>query len=136
MVIGHQLYCAAGRRTSVKTNELIQLTVPEVDVFDFKTRAWRTLPAAQNLPTPRAGTTAVVWKEKLVIIGCESIAQKESHHEVEAFDPKTAIWTKLPNLATGRHDTGAVSYKNKIYIAAGAANRGGGPDQNTIEVLN
>jgi N-acetylneuraminic acid mutarotase len=136
VIIGHQLYCAAGRRTSGKTNEVIQLTIPEVDVFDFKTETWKTLPASQNLPTLRAGGTAVAWKQKLVVIGGESATQKESHHEVEAFDTKTGTWTKLPNLVTGRHDTGAISYKNKIYITAGAPNRGGGNDQSTIEVLN
>lgn len=136
VVIGSRLYCAAGRRTSVKTNELIQLTLPEVDVFDFNTQTWETLPAAQNLPTLRAGSTAVAWKQKLVVIGGESVAQKESHHEVEAFDSQTGTWTKLPNLVTGRHDTGAICYKNKIYIVAGAPNRGGGNDLSTIEVLN
>jgi N-acetylneuraminic acid mutarotase len=135
VVIDKQLYLAGGRRTSAKTNEVIQLTIPEVDVFDFKTQTWKTLPASQDLPALRAGCTAVAWKQKLVVIGGESITQKESHHEAEAFDPKTGSWTKLANLVTGRHDTGALSYKNKIYIAAGAANRGGGPDQSTIEVL-
>ncbi len=136
VVIDHKLYLAGGRRTSAKTKQVIQLTVPEVDVFDFKKQVWETLPASQNIPTQRAGGTAVKYRGKLVIIGGESIAQKESHHEVEAFDTKTGTWTKLPGLVTGRHDTGAITYKNRIYIVAGSANRGGGPDQNTIEVLN
>jgi N-acetylneuraminic acid mutarotase len=93
------------------------------------------LPANQNLPTVRAGCAAVNYKNMLVVIGGESAAQTASHHEVEAFDTKTGTWAKLPELATGRHDTGALTYKNRIYIAAGSANRGGGPDQNTIEAL-
>ena len=136
VVTGHKLYLAGGRRTSAKTKQVTQLTVPEVDVFDFKKQTWETLPAGQNLPTGRAGCAAVNYKGMLVIIGGESVAQTSSHSEVEAFDPKTGTWTKLPALVTGRHDTGALTYKNRIYIAAGAANRGGGPDQNTIEVLN
>jgi len=136
VIIGHELYCAGGRRTSAKTKELMQLTVSEVDVFDFKNQVWKTLPVSESLPTPRAGCTALNWKQKLVVIGGESITQIESHHEVEAFDLKKGKWTKLPGLITGRHDTGALCYKNKIYIVAGAANRGGGPDQSSIEVLN
>jgi N-acetylneuraminic acid mutarotase len=135
VVIGHEIYGIAGRRTSGKTNQVIQLTVPEVDVYDFKTGIWQTLPPDANLLTLRAGGTAVKYKNKVVIIGGESIAQTESHHEVEAFDTKTSSWTKWPGLVTGRHDTQAISYKGKIYIAAGSANRGGGPDQNTIEAL-
>jgi N-acetylneuraminic acid mutarotase len=135
VVIGHKIYLASGRRTSVKTNQLIQLTVPQVDVFDFKKQAWETLRADQNLPTMRAGCAAVNYKNMLVVIGGESVAQTTSHREVEAFDTKTGAWNKLPGLVTGRHDTGALTYKNRIYIVAGSANRGGGPDQDTIEVL-
>jgi len=135
VVIGHKLYVAGGRRTSFKTHEIARLTVPEIDVYDFKTKTWETLPAANNMPTLRAGTDAVVYNNQLVIIGGESAAQKESHHDVEAYDSKTGTWKKLPPMVTGRHDTGALTYKNHIYIAAGSANSGGGPDQDTIEVL-
>jgi len=135
VVIGDKLYLAGGRRTSAKTREVIQLTVPEIDVFDFKKQEWTTLPSSQNIPTQRAGCTAVKYKHYLVVIGGESISQKESHHEAEAFDTEKGSWTELPGLLTGRHDTGAITFRKKIYIAAGSANRGGGPDQNTIEVL-
>ena len=135
VVIGHKLYFAAGRRTSAKTKEVIQLTIPEVDVFDFKTNHWTTLPSTENLPTLRAGGTAVAFKNMLVVMGGESSTQVPSHNEVEAFNTKTGNWTKLPHLITGRHDTQAIVYKNKIYIAAGAPNRGGGNDQDTIEVF-
>jgi N-acetylneuraminic acid mutarotase len=134
-VIGNKLYMAGGRRTSSKTKQGMELTLAEIDIYDFKKGTWETLPGAQNIPTPRAGCTNVSYKGKLVVIGGESIVQKESHNEVEAFNPKTGAWTKLPPMVTGRHDTQAISYKNKIYIAAGSANSGGGPDQNSIEVL-
>ncbi|MDB5006375.1 MAG: galactose oxidase [Mucilaginibacter sp.] len=135
VVIGGRLYLAGGRRTSAKTQQVAQLTDPEIDVYDFKKQTWQTLPADKSLPTLRAGCTAVAYKKQLVVIGGESVVQKESHHEVEAYNTKTGSWTKFPALVTGRHDTGALCYKNKIYIAAGSANSGGGPDQNTIEVL-
>ena len=105
-------------------------------MYDFKKQIWATLPAAENLPTQRAGCNVVKFKQLVVVIGGESVAQKESHHEVEACDTKSGAWIKLAGLVTGRHDTGALVYKGKIYIAAGSANSGGGPDQDTIEVFN
>jgi hypothetical protein len=136
VVIKDKLYVAGGRRTSFKTKQTGDLTVPEVDVYDFKRQQWATLPLQQNLPTQRAGSTSVTYKAKLLVIGGESVTQTSSHHEVEVYDLKQGKWDTLPTLVTGRHDTQAVVYKNKIYIAAGSANRGGGPDQNTIEVLD
>lgn len=135
VVIGDKLYLAGGRITSAKTQQIATLTVPEIDVYDFKKETWETLPASMDLPTLRAGCTAIKFKSKLIVIGGESVKQKESHHEVEAFNTKSGKWTKLPALVTGRHDTGALTYKNKIYIVAGSTNSGGGPDQNSIEVL-
>jgi N-acetylneuraminic acid mutarotase len=135
VVVKNRLYLAGGRCTSAKTKQVVQFDVPEIDVFDFKKQSWETLPANENLPVKRAGAATVSYKKQLVVIGGESAAQKESHHEAEAYDIKSARWVKLPQLVTGRHDTGALTYKNKIFIAAGSANRGGGPDQSTIEVL-
>lgn len=135
VAINNKLYVAGGRRTSFKTKQGSELTVSEIDVFDFKNKLWQTLPVKDTLPTARAGCTVVAYDGKLVVIGGESKIQESSHHEVEAYDTRKKTWKVLPSLVTGRHDTQAVFYQNKIYIAAGSANRGGGPDQNTIEML-
>lgn len=135
VVIDNKLYSVGGRRTSGKTKQGAELTEAAIDVFDFKNNEWKTLPPLQNIPTQRAGCTAVNFKGKLVVIGGESVVQQLSHNEVEAFDPKTGKWQKMPSLVIGRHDTQAVVYKNKIYIADGSAKKGGGPDENTIEVF-
>jgi len=55
---------------------------------------------------------------------------------VEVLDTRTGTWSKLPNLNQGRHGTGAVYYKGKIYVTAGSANRGGGPEINSTEVID
>jgi len=135
VVIGHKLYLAGGRHTLAKTNHVMDLTEPAVDVYDFNQNQWITLPIASNIPILRGGGTAVAYRNNVVVMGGESPAQVESHHDVNVFDTKTGLWSKWPSLATGRHDTQAIIYKGKIYIAAGAAQRGGGPDQDTIEVL-
>jgi len=122
-VIGGKLYAAGGRRSSFATGQTFQLTVPEVDVFDLQTKQWSTLPAAANLPTQRAGCTAVVANGKLLIIGGES-AQPLAHADVEAYDPATGRWNKLRPLTLGRHATQGILHDGKIYLAAGSRTQG------------
>ena len=133
-VVGTKMYLAGGRRSSAKTGHVIDTTMPEVDVYDFKTGKWETLPAESNFPTLRAGSTAVTKDNKVWVIGGES-EQLLSHNQAEILDPKTNRWTSGPKLNEGRHGTQAVVYKNSIYILAGSANHGGGPELNTVEVL-
>jgi N-acetylneuraminic acid mutarotase len=124
-VIDGKLYAAGGRRTSASLGHPLEPTVPEVDVYDFGTGRWSTLPAAANLPTPRAGTTAFVTGGRLVVLGGESAAQQPAHAEVEALDPRTLRWAALAPLAVGRHATQAVAHGGRVYVAAGSRTRGG-----------
>jgi N-acetylneuraminic acid mutarotase len=135
VVIDNILYLAGGRISSGKIKKVFELTVNEVDLFDFKTSKWMTLSENLNLPTPRAGTSAVEYNKRLLIIGGESSKQNTAHHEVEAFDINKMEWQKLSALNTGRHGTSAVKVKNKVYIISGSGNRGGSPELNSIEVL-
>ncbi|PIQ20768.1 MAG: galactose oxidase [Cytophagales bacterium CG18_big_fil_WC_8_21_14_2_50_42_9] len=129
-----KLVVAGGRKSTARINKVVELTVPEVDIYDFKKGEWKTLPATSNIPTQRAGNSAVTLGNKVLIIGGES-TQKISHNQTEAFDVRTGTWQTLTPMNTGRHGTGAIVYKNKVYIAAGSANAGGGPELNTMEVL-
>lgn len=133
-VVNDKLYLAGGRRSSAKTNQVLETTIAEVDVYDFKTGQWSTLPKESNIPTQRAGGTAVVQGKKVWIIGGES-PQLAAHNEAEYLNPKTNTWTAGPRMKQGRHGTQAVVYKKKIYIVAGSANHGGGPELNTVEVM-
>jgi N-acetylneuraminic acid mutarotase len=133
-VADNQLVVAGGRRSTARVDSVLNTTIAQVDVYDFKTNKWRTAPAAQNIPTERAGCTAVPLGSKVIIIGGES-PQKVSHNETEAFDVKTNTWQKLAPMQTGRHGTQAVIYQNKVFIAAGSGNHGGGPELNSMEVM-
>ncbi len=133
-VVGNQLFVAGGRRSTQKIKRVLDLTVPEVDIFDFKANTWKTLPASANIPTQRGGCTSVVLGNRVIVIGGES-PQKLAHNQTEAFDFKTNTWQALSPLQTGRHGTQAVVHGNKIYIVAGAANQGGGPEINSLEVF-
>src|SRR5690606_5685354 len=52
-VIGNRLYAASGR-LSGGVGGTFAPVIPEVDVYSFNSQTWSTLPADQNLPTPRA----------------------------------------------------------------------------------
>ncbi len=132
-IIDGRIYAAAGRRSSAATNQTFELTVAEVDVFDLGTSRWSTLPAASNIPTPRAGAGAVVMDGRLIVLGGESGGQPLAHAEVEAFDPSSGRWTSLEPLAMGRHATQAVAHEGKIYLASGSRTRGA-PEVATQEI--
>lgn len=130
-VINGKLYSAGGRNTSAKTDQSLDLTIGEVDVYDFEADKWETLD--KPLPTQRAGTAAVPYGESLIIIGGESSAQVPAHSEVEVYDVASQSWTSLPSLEQGRHGTQAVLYADTIFVAAGSGNRGGGPELTSME---
>jgi len=135
-VINNKIYVAGGRRSTARIGQVLNLTESTVDVYDFKTREWSTLPESANLPTLRAGNATVVLGDKLLVIGGESGEQVPAHSEVEALNTRTMKWENLSSLRQGRHGTGAVNIKGKIFIAAGSGNRGGGPELGSIEVLD
>jgi len=135
VMIDHKVYVAGGRRSTARIKQVLNLTEPAVDIFDFKTNTWTTLPETQNIPTQRAGASSVVLGKKILVIGGESGTQVPAHSEVEVLDSQSLTWAKYPNLLQGRHGTGAVTYKGKVYTVAGSGNRGGGPELNSIEVL-
>lgn len=135
VVIDDKIYVAGGRRSTARIGQVLNTTEGAVDVYDFKTQQWSTLPEKLNLPTLRAGNASVVSGKKLLVIGGESGEQVPAHNEVEAFNTKTMAWETLPDLNQGRHGTGAVNVNGKIYIVAGSGNRGGGPELNSIEVM-
>lgn len=119
-----KLYAVGGRRSSAATGQGFELTIPEVDVYDFATGTWVTLPPESNLPTERAGSTTVVLNGEIVVIGGESASQRPAHAEVEALDPTTGRWRALAPMNVGRHGTQAVLHGGKIYVAAGSKTRG------------
>ena len=133
-VVDNKIVVAGGRTTSAATGQTLELTRPEVDVYDMESSTWTTLD--NDIPTERAGTTSVVYDGKLIVIGGESGAMEAAHHQVEALNVESGEWTALPSLNQGRHGTQAIVYDGKIYIAAGSGNRGGGPELTSLEVYD
>lgn len=132
-VVDGKLYLAGGRTSYAKIGKVLELTNKEVDVFDFTTETWATLET--ELPTLRAGNSNLGIGPYLVVLNGESEAQGKAHAEVEVLDTRNSTWSQLPGLLQGRHGTGAAFLDGKIWVHAGSANRGGGPELNSTEVL-
>ena len=128
-----RIYLIGGRRSESETDIFANL-VPEVDVFDLRTGAWSTL--EQPLPTPRAGNFLSPFKSRyIVVLGGETGGQQQAHAEMEVLDVRTHNWQTWAPMIQGRHGTGAIYYKGKIYVASGCGNRGGAPEVPTMEVF-
>jgi len=119
-----KLYAVGGRRTSQATGEVLDLTIPEVDVYDVTTDTWTPLPPSGDLPTERAGTTTVTVNGHIIVMGGESGTQVPAHAEVEVLDPTAGTWQSLAPMNVGRHGTQAIVHEGQIYLAAGSRTRG------------
>jgi len=69
----------------------------------------------------------------LIYMGGEGV-QSQAYNETQCLDLSTGLWSQLAPMHTGRHGSGAVLHNNKIYIAAGSPNKGGG-NLPTIDVF-
>jgi N-acetylneuraminic acid mutarotase len=125
VLVKGNIIAADGRTSYGEKNQVFNLLVPEVDVFDIATGQWSTLP--NNLPTPRAGGMVVARDGKVIVIGGESVKQSAAHNEVEALTLATGQWETLPPLNMGCHGTGADFLGDTLYVVSGVGKRGGSP---------
>ncbi len=130
-VIDNKIYVAGGRRSGSGDNGFAG-TLKEAYAFDLNTNSWESLPP---IPTERAGTAAIEFDGKYVVIGGESEDQEASHAEVESYDPELESWQSLPVLKQGRHGTQAVVMKDVLITGAGSGNQGGGPELTSFEMF-
>ncbi|MFK7811732.1 MAG: PKD domain-containing protein, partial [Maribacter sp.] len=135
-VVGNNLYLAGGR-LSGGAGGVFAPTIPEVDVYNFGTGAWSTLPVAQNIPTPRGGASTANFNGKLVVIGGEVQNQvvygtntTGALDITEEYDPNTQSWTRIADLNSPRHGTQAIVSGSGIFILAGSNALGGGNQKN------
>lgn len=131
-VIGDRLYAIGGRRSGGPGGTFAPL-IPEIDVYDFLTEAWQTLPSQSDLPTPRAAASTAVFQDRILVIGGEGNGQ--AYETVEAFDPTTELWASLASLNHARHGTQAIASGEGVYVIAGSPEQGGGRQRN-LEVYN
>lgn len=133
VVLDGKIYAAGGRRSGDK-GQALEVTIPEMDIYDIAAKTWTT--AKAPIPTQRAGVSVFAVGKRVVVIGGESGRQVAAHAEVEAYDPATGNWTTLPALPVGRHGMQAVQIGDRIHVLVGSGNRGGGPELNDHWVIS
>lgn len=134
VVLDGKIYAAGGRRSAADQKQTMNLTVPQLDIYDIAAGRWTT--ATAPIPTPRAGVSVVTAGKRVVVMGGESDRQVPAHAEVEAFDIERGAWITLPPLPVGRHGMQAVPVGDRIHVLAGSGNRGGGPELNDHWILS
>ena len=129
-VVNNKLYVVGGRLTGGDGGTFAPV-ISEVDVYDFTSSSWSTLPSSANLPTPRAASATVNFDGKIVVIGGEGNGQ--AYVNTDQLDISTNTWSSLSDLNHPRHGTQGIVSGNGIWITSGSPNQGGG-NQNNMEV--
>ena len=113
--IGGKLYVAGGRPGNPSC----------VEAYDPGTNSWTR---KASMPTGRSGIAGGVVGECLYVFGGEgnTNASNGIFSEVEAYEPATDSWTRLPPMQTGRHGIYAAVIGNVIYLPGGATQQGFG----------
>ena len=131
-VVDDKLYVAGGRLSGGDGGIFAPL-IETVDVYDFASGSWSTLPSVSNIPTPRAGTSTVAFQGNVLVIGGE--ADGQAYDTVEQLDPDTNTWTEIAPMNHARHGTQAVVSGNGIFTLGGSPMLGGG-NQRNLEAFN
>ncbi len=129
IVFDDKLYMVAGKQTNLGGNQ--NATVATVDVFDFDTETWSSLP--NPIPTPRGASSLALLGNEILTIGGENVLGN-GLNKTEALNLEDNTWRILPNLNQGRHGTQAIVNNGVIYIATGSPIIGGG-SSNSQEVF-
>ncbi|HEY1251208.1 MAG TPA: kelch repeat-containing protein [Thermoanaerobaculia bacterium] len=112
-VLDGRLYVAGGRPGSQSC----------LEVYDPAANVW-TMRAP--MPTGRSGIAGAVVADCFYVFGGEGNPADPNgvFHEVEAYDPASDAWTRLPPMQTPRHGIYAAVVGNAIYLPGGATQQG------------
>jgi len=134
-VLNDQLYVFGGRTSRQRTQQVLELLVKHGEVFDLDSKTWAPVTQDMVLPTLRAGNMLLAWGDEIVVAGGESHTQDSSHFEIDSFNVSNRTWRRWPDPIAARNGSGFAVLDGYVYIASGSANRGGGPELDTIERL-
>lgn len=129
VLVGNKIYMVSGRLSGGFGGEYGPL-VNEVDVFDFGTMQWTTLPSSSNIPTGRASALVVNFENKIYVAGGEVPTSTDALAFVEVLDPTTNTWSSAPNMNFARHGVQGIVSGNGLFVTGGSPIRGVGNQKN------
>ncbi|KXS97974.1 hypothetical protein AC578_3123 [Pseudocercospora eumusae] len=118
-VVGDTFYVLGGRTTGQLE---IQDSLYALDLRDPKAE-WKVLP---SMPTARGGLACAAVRRSIYCMGGEGNTNSPQgiFSEVEAFDTRTNMWTKLQEMPTPRHGWGVAAVNDTIYSPGGGLKAG------------
>jgi N-acetylneuraminic acid mutarotase len=120
-VIDGRIYVAGGRAGSVFIPNALNLDL--VEEYNPATDQW-VLRAP--MPTPRSATTWGVHNGRLYVAGGE-IRHRDfwaTYTTVEAFDPRSNTWTRLPPMPLPRHGLAGGVVGDRFHLVNGSVQSG------------
>jgi len=114
-VIQGRLYLVSGRRSSANLTSVTANTIKEIDVYDYATSAWFTMP--NGIPTLRAGCGVIPHGREVIILAGENTSGALAN--VEALDVVTGAWRIFPNLKQKRNSPVAAAIGNNLFVNGG-----------------
>jgi len=137
-VVAGKIYVIGGRIGANNIGGLVASNTDVVEEYSPATDSWR---AMNRMPTPRSGQGWATYNGRIYVAGGE---ERNYHIEgplrdVEAFDPATNDWERLPSMPTARHGVNVALFNNRLYVIGGhlvfAAGGGHALDAANNEVL-
>ena len=130
-VVKDKLYVVGGRNTSYRDPDnkvpFFAKTMLDVDVYDFETGKWSTLPA--RLPLGSGGGSLVNLNNVLYYMGGERATDTEQNaprKNTFYLDPSAStVWKETDSLHFARNGMAAAVWNGRIYAAGGSGGPGG-----------
>ncbi len=99
-----------------------------VEEYDPATDQWGKI--MTPMPTPRSGGGCATYNGKIYVAGGElqTRAMLAAFRALEAYDPATNTWEKLPAMPYPRHGVAAAFFGNHLHLVSGKIVSGGAPD--------
>lgn len=120
-VIENKIYVAGGRAGSVFIPNAFNLDL--VEEYDPATDRWSLRPP---MPTPRSAAAWGVYNGRLYVAGGE-LRHRDiwgAYTAVEAFDPKSESWSRLPPMPLPRHGLAGDFIGNRFHLVSGSVQSG------------
>lgn len=120
-VIDNKIYVAGGRAGSVFIPNALNLDL--LEEYDPATDRWTLRPP---MPTPRSAAAWGVHNGRLYVAGGE-IRHRDiwgTYTAVEAYDPKSGSWTRLPPMPLPRHGLAGDFIGNRFHLVSGLVQSG------------